>query len=285
LPSASDLTGVDSTRWNVKGSGVRTGAGGGSGGRALVASADEPPASIGAVARGETSRDGSRDGSDGDEPVEQPTSTLTSATTARGMRRDILPRLGRRSWHEPCFASGMATLYSKIKVLDHPVHPMLVAFPITFFTTTLVAFIVYATGGDVTWFRIGYWANVAGVVSALVAALPGFIDWLGIPSHLEAKRVGVLHMVLNLVVVAIFAINLGVQGARLDDAAPAATLAVLLSVVGVVTLLVSGYFGWSLVQTHHVGVNLTREQQALEPHRGVEPHGQVEARRNLPHAP
>lgn len=177
----------------------------------------------------------------------------------------------------------MATLYSKIKVLDHPVHPMLVAFPITLFTMTLVAFIAYAVGSDVTWFRVGYWANVAGVVAALVAALPGFIDWLGIPNHLEAKRVGVLHMVLNLIVVAIFAINLGAQAAHLDDVAPPAALAVLLSAVGVVTLLVSGYFGWSLVQTHHVGVNLTREQQALEPHRGVEPHRQVEPRRNLPH--
>ncbi|HEX6278314.1 MAG TPA: DUF2231 domain-containing protein [Polyangiaceae bacterium] len=175
----------------------------------------------------------------------------------------------------------MATLYSKIKVLDHPVHPMLVAFPITLFTMTLVAFIVYAVGGDLTWYRVGYWANVAGVIAALVAAVPGFIDWLGIPNHLEAKRVGVLHMVLNLIVVAVFAINLGVQGSYSDDVAPPATIAVLLSAVGVVTLLVSGYLGWSLVQTHHVGVNLTREQQALEPRRGVEPH----VNHDVPHAP
>jgi uncharacterized membrane protein len=179
----------------------------------------------------------------------------------------------------------MATLYSKIKVLDHPIHPMLVAFPITFFTTTLVAFIVYAAGGDVTWFRIGYWANVAGVITALVAAVPGFIDWLGIPHHLEAKRVGIQHLVLNLAVVAIFAINLAVQGSRLDEAAPAAALAVVISAVGVGALLVSGYFGWSLVQTHHVGVNLTREQQALEPQHGVDAHGRIEARRDLPHTP
>jgi uncharacterized membrane protein len=175
----------------------------------------------------------------------------------------------------------MATLYSKVKVLDHPVHPMLVAFPITLFTMTLVAFIVYAVGGDLMWYRVGYWANVAGVIAALVAAIPGFIDWLGIPNHLEAKRVGVLHMVLNLIVVAIFAINLGIQASYDDALAPPATLAVLLSAVGVVTLLVSGYFGWSLVQTHHVGVNLTREQQALEPRQGVEPH----VGRDVPHAP
>ena len=175
----------------------------------------------------------------------------------------------------------MATLYSKIKVFDHPVHPMLVAFPITLFTMTLVAFVVYAVNGDPTWFRVGYWANVAGVIAALVAATPGFLDWLGIPNHLEAKRVGVLHLVLNLIVVAIFAINLGVQSTHIQEMAPPATLAALLSAVGVVTLLVSGYFGWSLVQTHHVGVNLTREQQALEPQHRSE----HDARRDVPHAP
>ncbi len=177
----------------------------------------------------------------------------------------------------------MATLYSKIKLFDHPIHPMLVAFPITFFTTTAVAFIVYGVGGDTTWFRIGYWANVAGVIAALVAAVPGFLDWLGIPNHLEAKRVGAIHMVLNLSVVAIFAINLAIAATHLDEAVPPASLAIVLSAVGLGTLLVSGYFGWSLVQTHHVGVNLTREQQALEPRHGVKTHGHIGPPSEAPH--
>ncbi|HEX6765828.1 MAG TPA: DUF2231 domain-containing protein [Polyangiaceae bacterium] len=175
----------------------------------------------------------------------------------------------------------MATLYSKIKVLGHPIHPMLVAFPITLFTMTLVSFIVYAVGGDTMWYRLGYWANVSAVIAALVAAIPGFADWIGIPNHLEAKRIGAAHMVLNLVVVAIFAINLGIQASHLNELAPPAALAVLLPAVGVVTLLVSGYLGWTLVQTHHVGVDLTREQQALEPrHETRLPHAPS---RNVPH--
>jgi uncharacterized membrane protein len=168
----------------------------------------------------------------------------------------------------------MATLYSKVKLLDHPVHPMLVAFPITFFTTTLVAFVVYAINADVTWFHIGYWANVAGLVTALAAAIPGIIDWAaGIPKHSPAKRVGLLHMVLNLCTIAIFLINAVLQNPQLGALTPEPALAIVLSVIGVVLLLVSGYLGWSLVQTHHVGVDLTREQQRLEP------------RENLPHAP
>ena len=177
----------------------------------------------------------------------------------------------------------MATLYSKIKLLGHPVHPMLVAFPITFFTVTWVAFIAYGIGSDITWFRVGYWANMAGVLAALVAAVPGFFDWLGIPNHLEAKRVGALHMVLNLAVVAIFGINFVIQTTHLQDAVPPAGAAILLSAVGVVTMLVSGHFGWTLVQKHHVGVDLTREQQALEPHQGVETHGHVQPPSDVPH--
>jgi uncharacterized membrane protein len=158
----------------------------------------------------------------------------------------------------------MATLYSKVKLLNHPVHPMLVAFPITFFSCTLLAFVAYAVSGDKDWFRLGYAANVAGVITALLAAIPGFLDWTGIPDHLRAKKVGLIHMTLNLIVVTTFAINLGAQGAALDELSPSGVVPVVLSAVGVGLLLLSGYLGWSLVQTHHVGIDLSREQEALD---------------------
>lgn len=167
----------------------------------------------------------------------------------------------------------MATMYSKVKIHGHPVHPMLVAFPITFFTTTLVAWIVYAANRDATWFWIAFWANVVGVVMAAIAALPGFVDWaFGIPDRSPAKRVGLQHMILNLIVVAIFTLNAALQGARLDEVSPSPVLGIVLSAIGVGLLLVSGYLGWSLVQTYHVGVDLTAEQERLE---RLEPSGPV----------
>lgn len=158
----------------------------------------------------------------------------------------------------------MATLYSKAKLLGHPIHPMLVAFPITFFTSTLIASIVYLATSDRDWFRLAYFANAAGVVTALIAAVPGFLDWTGIPSHLRAKQVGMVHLTLNLIVVSIFTLNLGMQGAQLTDATPSGWSGFVLSLIGVMLLLVSGYYGWSLVQTHHVGIDLTREQELLD---------------------
>jgi uncharacterized membrane protein len=180
----------------------------------------------------------------------------------------------------------MTTLYSKVKLGDHPVHPMLVAFPIAFFSATLLGFVAYLITKDRDWFRLGYAANVGGLVTALIAAVPGFLDFTGIPKQVRAKQVGVVHMLLNLLVITTFAINLGAQSAELDELIPSGVVAVVLSAFGVGLLLASGYFGWSLVQTHHVGVNLTREQELLdrarersaETERADHPH-------DLPHAP
>jgi uncharacterized membrane protein len=102
------------------------------------------------------------------------------------------------------------------------------------------------------------------VVTALIAAVPGFLDWTGIPSHLRAKQVGVVHLTLNLIVVAIFTLNLGMQGAQLAEPLPSGWSGFVLSLLGVMLLLMSGYYGWSLVQTHHVGIDLTREQELLD---------------------
>jgi uncharacterized membrane protein len=158
----------------------------------------------------------------------------------------------------------MATLYSKVKLFGHPIHPMLVAFPITFFTSTLLASVAYAMSGDRDWFRLAYLANLAGVVTGLFAAVPGFLDWVGIPQHLKAKRIGFLHMAINLVVVGLFTLNLGAQAAQLNDMVPSAISGVFISSLGVLLLMLSSYYGGALVYSYHVGVDLTREQELLD---------------------
>ena len=160
---------------------------------------------------------------------------------------------------------GMATMYSKVKILGHPIHPMLVAFPITFYATSLIGYAVYGASGRPFWFEVGWLANVAGVLMAAVAALPGFIDWaVGIPSGTKAKSVGLTHMLLNVVALAIFGLNALLQYPQWNSAAPDSTLATALSLIGMGFTLGAGFFGWTLVQTHHVGVDLNREQQRAE---------------------
>ena len=65
-------------------------------------------------------------------------------------------------------------MYSKAKVAGPPIHPMLVAFPIAFYSTACVAYVVYTfVLSDPFLFQIAYVANVAGVMTALIAAVPG----------------------------------------------------------------------------------------------------------------
>ncbi len=157
-------------------------------------------------------------------------------------------------------------MYSRIKVFGHPVHPMLVAYPIMLYTATFVAFLVALLTDDQFPFRFGIVANIAGVAMAALAAIPGFVDWaFGIPKATPARSTGLSHMMLNVVALLLFAANALIHIGKWDDASPDALLAVILSGVGVGFTLAAGFFGWTLVQDHHVGVNLVEEQQRLEP--------------------
>ena len=180
----------------------------------------------------------------------------------------------------------MSIHYSKVRIAGHPVHPMLIAFPVTFYTATLLGFAAYAATIDLFWWRLGLWSNAAGVLTALIAAIPGFIDWAaGIPKGHPAKATGRVHMLFNVVALVLFTINLIVQTDKWVDLArtalmtgdirpPNPTAALLLSGFGVLCTLAAGFFGWKLVQTHHVGVELSEQQSQLEP-APFEPRGRT----------
>jgi uncharacterized membrane protein len=147
-------------------------------------------------------------------------------------------------------------MYSKVKIFGHPLHPMVVAYPIAFYTATFVAYLIYQFGGQPQfWFRVAIVANIAGVVMAVVAALPGFIDWaMGIPSDTEAKRVGLRHMLLNVAALVLFIVLAVLNTGKWDVTAPGGLLGLILALIGVLLTVVAGAHGWTLIQTHHVGI-------------------------------
>jgi len=149
------------------------------------------------------------------------------------------------------------------------VHPMIVAYPIAFYTASLVCYLAYASNDNPFWFRVGVVANGAGVVMALVAAIPGFVDWLGIPSEKRAKKVGLNHLLCNVGALLLFAINFFLQYKKWDDPQPDSSPSILLTAAGLILTVTAGFFGWSLIQNHHVGISLTEEQKRLEPKDGV----------------
>ena len=148
-------------------------------------------------------------------------------------------------------------MYSKVKIFGHPLHVMLVGFPVAFYTAAFVCFICYNSNQDPFWFKVAYVANLAGIIMAALAALPGFIDWLFIPSATKAKKTGILHMLCNVTALLLFGINMWLINDQWDTPAPAPGYAVMLTGVGFVLTIIAGFLGWTLVQKHHVGVDMT----------------------------
>lgn len=155
-------------------------------------------------------------------------------------------------------------MYSKIKLFGHPIHPMIVAFPITSYTVAFAGFLAFQLSGNAYWYKTALYSNYAGVFTALLAAVPGFLDWyLGIPKVTAAKQRGLLHAGLNEGALLLFAINaLAFRGTA--NTASLSWTPVLLTGVGLLLTLAAGYHGFALTATHKVGVDLTPEQERLE---------------------
>lgn len=157
-------------------------------------------------------------------------------------------------------------MYSKMKIAGHPIHPMLVGYPVACYTGTLVAFLVYAVNGHLFWLNLAIALNVAGVCTSAIAAFPGLVDWaLGIPRDSAAKKVGLVHAGFNVAALGLF---IAVLASYLNDwngPAVSATLGIVLSALGVGATVTAGFFGWMLVQDYHVGVQLAPEQELIEP--------------------
>jgi uncharacterized membrane protein len=146
-------------------------------------------------------------------------------------------------------------MYSKIKIFGHPIHPILVAYPIAFYTAALVCYIVYNSNQNVFWFKVAYVANIAGIIMAAVAALPGFIDWLFIPSNTQAKKTGLFHMLCNVVALVLFAASFFMQKNNWDNPNADVGSSIILSIIGFLITGVAGFLGFALIQKHHVGVH------------------------------
>src|SRR5687768_8845355 len=98
-------------------------------------------------------------------------------------------------------------MLSKARIGSHPLHPMLIAIPITTYLGTFAALVAYGVTADPFWFRLALWCNVIGVGSALLAAVPGLIDYLTVvPRGTIARRTGAVHAVANVLALGLFAI-------------------------------------------------------------------------------
>ena len=138
-------------------------------------------------------------------------------------------------------------------IARHPIHPMLIPLPIGLWLFSFVCDLIFAFGTqNAVWKTLALYSMIGGLVGALVAAIPGLIDLLSLPSR--PRSTAVVHMVINLVVVALFGVNIWMR-MRAGDADAASTGPVWLSAVAIALLVVSGWLGGKLVYELGVAVD------------------------------
>lgn len=153
------------------------------------------------------------------------------------------------------------TFHSKASIKGHPIHAMLVSFPIALYTSGVVALIVYASTRDTFWYRASFTLLLAGAAMAALSAVFGVIDlFFAIPrNERRARTTGLYHMGLNVGSLVLF----GGAGLSLLSSWRHASgtevwlpfqLPLAIGIVGMGLTLAAGWLGYNLVQKHHVGV-------------------------------
>ena len=140
--------------------------------------------------------------------------------------------------------------HSTAKIGGHPIHPMLVMFPIVCFIGALVTDIVYLSNYDSGWATASKYLLGIGIVMALLAALAGLTDFLG-DKRIQGSD-AIKHMLANVTAVVLEIINFFL---RLNNNDAIGGIGIVLSVIVVLILAYSGWKGGDLVFKHGIGVN------------------------------
>jgi uncharacterized membrane protein len=139
---------------------------------------------------------------------------------------------------------------STAAIAGHPLHHMLVALPIGLLIGALASDIAFRVTADTFWARGTLWLLIGGIVTALVAAIPGFIDFMTI-HRVRDLWISWTHMIANLAVVGLAAVNAWL---RLDDpVAGAQGIGLWLSVAQTALLFFSGWLGGELAYRYGIG--------------------------------
>jgi uncharacterized membrane protein len=162
---------------------------------------------------------------------------------------------------------------SHAKLFGHPIHPMLVDFPLGLLPTAVIFDVVYLSTRNAGWTQLAFWMIAVGVIGALLAAVFGLVDWLAIPAGTRAKRIGLLHGGGNVVVVGLFVASWIL---RQRAGGIPSRLAIGLGFVGVALAVVTGWLGGELVDRLGVGVdegaNLDAPSSLSHTHISSAPH-------------
>jgi len=145
---------------------------------------------------------------------------------------------------------------SPASIGGHPIHPMIIPFPIGLWVFSLIADVIYLCRGNPVWRDyIAFYALLGGIIGAAAAAVPGLIDWLSLKNP-KVVKIANWHARLNVIALLVFAASFYLRttsGAALVNGSY--TIPLALSVLGVILISISGYLGGEMVFKHGVAVD------------------------------
>lgn len=160
---------------------------------------------------------------------------------------------------------------SRLQLGGHPLHAMVVAYPIGLYTTALVCDLLYLVLGEPFWFRMAYWAIVFGLVTHVAAAMTGLPDFFALmrerqegPGLNDARRAASSHLVFGVGLLVVQGVNLAVRNGGEVAGVPIA-MPVIVNVVAMGLVGVQGWYGGELVYRHFIGVDLPEPRGDIVP--------------------
>ncbi len=144
-------------------------------------------------------------------------------------------------------------MQSRVRALGHPVHPMLVMFPVALFVTAFIFDVIALFSDNGTYSQVGFWCITVGLIGAVLAALTGAADWSKIPANTRAKSIGIRHGLLNSVVLVLFLISWTL---RIDtDEHRVSAVLVMVELVAIGLAGAAAWLGGELVDRLGIGVD------------------------------
>lgn len=144
-----------------------------------------------------------------------------------------------------------AGIPSTVAVAGHPIHPILVQFPVAFLVGATLSDVVFWFVRDNFWATASYWLILGGFIGGLAAALTGMLDFLRI-QRVRKRTAGWAHLILNVVALTLTLINLLIRWN--NPVSAVLPWGIIISLIVATGLGLSGWYGGELVYRHKISV-------------------------------